>query len=57
MPRIAILKWSLRRTHRRKDHGMERNECSGRGRKGKHLTREERVDLYCFKQLRVLQEW
>jgi len=42
MPWIAILKWSLQRTHKRKDHGMERNESSGRGRKGKHLTKEER---------------
>jgi IS30 family transposase len=39
MPWFAILR-GLTKEHRRKEHGMERAECS---RKGKHLTREERV--------------
>jgi len=45
MPWIAILKWSYQRTHKRKDHGMERDDCSGQGRKGKHLTREVELGI------------
>jgi hypothetical protein len=39
MPWFAIL-CGLSKEHRREEHGMEQGEGS---RKGKHLTREERV--------------
>ena len=42
MPRFAIL-CGLTKDTRGKGQGMEQSHCSGVGRQGKHLTREERV--------------
>ena len=53
MPWIAIL-CGLTKEHRRKEHGMEQGE---RSRKGKHLTREERVVIERMYKSPAIQDW
>lgn len=51
MPRFAILS-GLTTEHRGKAQGMEQSDCIGQGRRGKHLTKDERIVIEAYDRTR-----